>query len=137
RPAGARPRRRPHNAACAPPRPEAGPPAGPRCPPPNDATKKGRLPTPPRRAFPTATSGLAAAALTREAWAQGAGGLAQSGLVGQLEGSQVVTDPARIPRTFKEAPELAALVQQGRLPPVAQRLPQEPLVLQPLNEFRR
>jgi peptide/nickel transport system substrate-binding protein len=90
-----------------------------------------------RREFLTATSGLAAAALTTDAWAQGAGGLAQSGLVGQLEGSQVVTDAARIPRSFKEAPELAALVQQGRLPPVAQRLPEEPLVLQPLREIGR
>ena len=45
--------------------------------------------------------------------AQG-GGLAQSGLVGNLEGSQVVTDAAAIPKNFKEAPELAELVKQGK-----------------------
>ena len=59
-----------------------------------------------RREFLTATTGLAAAALTSNAEAQGVAGLAQSGLVGQLQGSQVVVDPARMPRSFKEAPEL-------------------------------
>jgi peptide/nickel transport system substrate-binding protein len=91
-----------------------------------------------RRQFLTySTAMLATTASVTSALAQGAGGLAQSGLVGNLEGSEVVTDPARMPRTFKEAPELAALVQQNRLPPVAQRLPEEPLVLKPLNEVGR
>jgi peptide/nickel transport system substrate-binding protein len=85
----------------------------------------------------TAASGLfASAALAQQPTAAG-GAIAQSGLVGRLEGGEVVTDPARMPRSFKEAPELAALVQQGRLPPVAQRLPQEPLVLKPVNEAGR
>ncbi len=83
------------------------------------------------------TAVLATTATAGSALAQGAGGLAQSGLVGTLQGSQVVTDAARMPRTFKEAPELAALVQQNRLPPVAQRLPEEPLVLQPLQAVGR
>ncbi|HMF12358.1 MAG TPA: ABC transporter substrate-binding protein [Gemmataceae bacterium] len=47
---------------------------------------------------------------------------------------QVITDPARTPKQFKEAPMLAELVKAGKLPPVEQRLPQEPLVLQPTNE---
>lgn len=34
------------------------------------------------------------------------------------------------PRSFNEAPELAELVKQGKLPPVEQRLPDEPLVLE-------
>src|SRR5262245_57771852 len=91
-----------------------------------------------RRQFLTySTAMLATTASTAAALAQGAGGLPPSGLAGKLEGSEVSTDPARMPRTFKEAPELAALVQQNRLPPVAQRLPEEPLVLKPLNEAGR
>ncbi len=42
-----------------------------------------------------------------------------------------------IPKSFKEAPELAELVKQGKLPPVAQRLPAEPLVLKPLKQVGR
>lgn len=87
-----------------------------------------------RRQFLVTSAAFAAASMGAKAWAQGAGGLAQSGLVGKLEGSVVVTDAAMMPKAFKEAPELAALVQQGKLPPVAQRLPQEPLVIKPLNE---
>jgi peptide/nickel transport system substrate-binding protein len=57
-----------------------------------------------------------------------------SGLVGTLEGpTQVDT----IPTSFKEAPALAELVRQGKLPPVAQRLPAEPMVLKPLNSIGR
>src|SRR2546421_12736091 len=90
-----------------------------------------------RRRFLTNSSALAAATVgAAEALAQG-GGLAQSGLVGTLEGSQVVPDPAAIPKSFKEAPELAELVRQGKLPPVAQRLPAEPLVLKPLKQVGR
>jgi peptide/nickel transport system substrate-binding protein len=53
--------------------------------------------------------------------------------LGKLEGPTIVTDAARFPKTFKEAPELAALVQQGKLPPVAQRVGQDPLVIQPVH----
>jgi peptide/nickel transport system substrate-binding protein len=59
--------------------------------------------------------------------------LKQSGLLGTLEGPVVVTDPAQMPQQFHEAPDLAALVKAGKLPPVEQRLPQEPLVLAPLH----
>jgi peptide/nickel transport system substrate-binding protein len=53
--------------------------------------------------------------------------------LGKLEGPTIVTDSTKFPRTLKEAPELAALVQQGRLPPVAQRVGQDPLVIQPVH----
>jgi peptide/nickel transport system substrate-binding protein len=46
---------------------------------------------------------------------------------------QVVLDPARMPKQFKEAPLLADLVKAGKLPPVEQRLPEQPLVLQPTD----
>jgi len=34
-------------------------------------------------------------------------------LVGKLEGATIVTDPAQMPKTFKEAPMLADLVKAG------------------------
>ena len=57
----------------------------------------------------------------------------QSGLVGKLEGPTLLTDPAQVPKTLREAPALAALVQSGALPPVAQRVPAEPMVVKPLR----
>jgi peptide/nickel transport system substrate-binding protein len=57
--------------------------------------------------------------------------------LGKLEGPVVITDAAKLPKTFKEAPDLAALVQQGKLPPVAQRIGQDPLVIQPVHEIGR
>ena len=59
--------------------------------------------------------------------------LSQSGLVGKLENPTIVTDPAQWPKKFGEAPALAELVKAGKLPPVEQRLPQEPMVLKPLR----
>ena len=53
----------------------------------------------------------------------------------------VSTAPSRLDpeilqtRTFGEAPVLAALVQRGELPPVAERLPENPLVVVPLDEI--
>ena len=66
-----------------------------------------------------------------------AGALAQSGskLIGKLEGPEVVTDASKFPKTFKEAPQLAALVKAGKLPPVAERIGQDPLVIKPLKEI--
>jgi peptide/nickel transport system substrate-binding protein len=54
-------------------------------------------------------------------------------LIGKIEGPAVLTDPAMLPKQFHEAPMLAALVTQGKLPPVHARLPAEPLVIQPLH----
>jgi peptide/nickel transport system substrate-binding protein len=65
------------------------------------------------------------------------GALAQGGgktsLIGKLEGPEVVTDAAKMPKTFHEAPQLAALVKAGKLPPVAERIGQDPLVIKPLQ----
>ena len=63
------------------------------------------------------------------------GGIEQSGLVGTLEGPALVTDPARLPRQFKEAPMLAEQVRAGALPPVEQRLPRDMMVVQPLRSL--
>src|SRR5262245_8674025 len=69
-----------------------------------------------------------------------AGDRAQSGgkttsYIGKLEGPEVVTDPAKAPKTFREAPQLAELVKAGKLPPVAERIGQDPLVIKPLKEI--
>jgi ABC-type transport system substrate-binding protein len=56
-------------------------------------------------------------------------------LIGKLEGPEVVTDPAQFPKSFKEAPQLAALVKAGKLPPVAERIGQDPLVLKPVHNI--
>ena len=67
------------------------------------------------------------------------GALAQSAskssLVGKLEGPEVVTDAGKAPKAFKEAPQLAELVKAGKLPPVAERIGQDPLVIKPLKEI--
>ena len=46
-------------------------------------------------------------------------------LIGKIEGPEVVTDAAKLPKVFKEAPQLAELVKQGKLPPVAERIGQD------------
>lgn len=60
-----------------------------------------------------------------------------SSLVGKLEGPEIVRDAARFPRAFNEAPDLAAQVRAGRLPAVANRLPQasDLMVVKPLKEI--
>src|SRR5215212_4139518 len=40
---------------------------------------------------------------------------------------------AATPSSFREAPMLAELVKAGKLPPVEQRLPPQPLVVKPTN----
>ncbi len=54
--------------------------------------------------------------------------------LGKLEGGEIILDASKFPKTFKEAPELAALVQQGKLPAVADRIGQDPLVIKPVHE---
>ncbi len=63
------------------------------------------------------------------------GAIAQTGLVGKLEGPTLVTDPAQWPKQFHDAPMLQAQVAAGKLPPVAERVSQEPLVWQPLRRI--
>jgi peptide/nickel transport system substrate-binding protein len=58
-------------------------------------------------------------------------------LIGTLEGPTVIVDPAQFPTRFNEAPALAALVQQGKLPAVADRIGQDPLVVKPVHEIGR
>jgi peptide/nickel transport system substrate-binding protein len=53
--------------------------------------------------------------------------------LGKIESAEVVTDPARFPTSFKEAPELSALARQGKLPPVGERIGRDPLVLEPVH----
>lgn len=83
-------------------------------------------------------SGLAAAPagieMLRAAIAQAQTDLAQSGLVGEIQGPTLILDPAQWPKKFNEAPQLAELVKAGKLPPVDQRIPAEPMVIKPLNE---
>ena len=67
---------------------------------------------------------------TREAVAQ-----IGSALIGTLEGPEVIIDPARFPTTFNEAPQLLELVKAGKLPPVATRIGQDPLVIKPVHEI--
>lgn len=71
-------------------------------------------------AAPTSAAPAAAAAQTTPAAAAAPNGSA--------------TTTAPMPAKFQEAPMLAQQVQAGKLPPLAQRLPQEPLVLQPIDE---
>ena len=79
------------------------------------------------------TAALAVGLPGRVGWAQGT--LAESGLIGEMEGATVLLDPAQWPKSFKEAPMLAEQVKAGKLPPVEQRIPDEPLVLKPVHEI--
>ena len=85
--------------------------------------------------FMTMRRGVIALAvlLAGSAAAQQPADLSQSGLVGELENPTIVTDPAKWPKQFQEAPALAELVKAGKLPSVDQRVPSEPMVLQPLR----
>ena len=62
---------------------------------------------------------------------------AQAGgsLMGELEGPRVITDREQFPERFNEAPALADLVQQGKLPPVQERIGSDPLVIEPVREI--
>jgi peptide/nickel transport system substrate-binding protein len=100
-------------AACspsAPPQPTAAPAAAPTSAPPAKPT------APPAAAPTTAAAAPAAAAKPTTAPAVPA------------------PAPAK-PTKFNEAPQLADLVKQGKLPPVDQRLPENPLVVQPVEEI--
>jgi peptide/nickel transport system substrate-binding protein len=56
-------------------------------------------------------------------------------LIGKLEGPTIITDRSKYPASFNEAPQLAALVASGDLPPVAERVSDDPQVLKPLHEI--
>lgn len=88
-----------------------------------------------RRELMQQGAAVAAGAVVLGSGAANAQGVAGSGLVGRLEGA-TIAGHAR-PATLKEAPQLAQLVREGKLPPVAQRVPEEPLVLRPLRSVGR
>ncbi|MBI4841754.1 MAG: twin-arginine translocation signal domain-containing protein [candidate division NC10 bacterium] len=56
-------------------------------------------------------------------------------LIGKLEGPELVLDPAKWPKNFSQAPLLADLVKQGKLPPVGKRIPEEPMVVKPVHSI--
>ena len=60
-----------------------------------------------------------------------------STLIGEIEGPEIVVDPAQFPTSFSEAPMLAEQVAAGTLPPLEERLPvaTDLLVIQPLDEI--
>ncbi|MER9533835.1 ABC transporter substrate-binding protein [Mesorhizobium sp. M0309] len=58
-------------------------------------------------------------------------------LIGELEGPEVITDEAAWPTSFSEAPDLAARVSAGELPPVIERIGKHPLVIKPVHEIGR
>jgi ABC-type transport system substrate-binding protein len=76
---------------------------------------------------------LAAGALSIAVAAGAFAQMSKSGLVGKLEGPEVVTDASKAPKSFNEAPQLAAVVKAGKLPPVTERIGQDPLVIKPLQ----
>jgi peptide/nickel transport system substrate-binding protein len=51
------------------------------------------------------------------------------------EAAAYLAGEAAMPTQYKEAPILAELVAQGTLPPVDERLPEEPLVVQPVESI--
>jgi peptide/nickel transport system substrate-binding protein len=57
-------------------------------------------------------------------------------LYGKLEGPTIIRDAAQFPKAFAEAPSLAQLVKDGKLPPVADRLPapEDLMVVKPVHE---
>ncbi len=54
-------------------------------------------------------------------------------LIGKLQFPTIITDPVAVPKKFNQAPMLADLVKAGKLPPVEQRLPEQPLVVKPIE----
>ena len=84
---------------------------------------------------------LAAITLVLVALALGGGAIRQASaqggesLMGRLEGPRVITDREQFPEQFREAPALAERVQRGELPPVAERIGSDPLVIEPVHEI--
>ncbi|MXX52804.1 MAG: ABC transporter substrate-binding protein [Dehalococcoidia bacterium] len=58
---------------------------------------------------------------------------ARSPLIGDIEGITVLTD--FVPASYSEAPELAAMVAAGEIPPIEERVGTEPLVIRPIHEI--
>jgi peptide/nickel transport system substrate-binding protein len=91
-----------------------------------------------RRRFLQNTAYTGAGAIILSACSSGGGGGqgASNGAGAALpavEGGQVVLDPTQFPKKFAESPEFAKKVAAGQLPPVAERIGQDPLVIKPLQ----
>ena len=56
-------------------------------------------------------------------------------LIGELEGPTIIDDEGMWPTSFSEAPQFAELVSAGELPPVAERIGNDPLVIKPVHEI--
>jgi ABC-type transport system substrate-binding protein len=93
---------------------------------------------PAEAAKPAATTAPAAPAATTAPAAKPAAKVDETRpgkhLIGKLEGPEILADAGR-PDKLGEAPMLAQMVQAGRLPPVEQRVPLEPMVVKPLHEI--
>lgn len=68
---------------------------------------------------------------------EGGGDGNAEGELPDIESAELVTDPSEFPTRFNERPEFADMVAAGTLPPVAERIGQDPLVLRPLNDIGR
>ena len=91
-----------------------------------------------RRRFLQNTAYTGAGAIILSACSSGGGGgQSASNSTGAalpaVEGGQVVLDPTQFPKKFAESPEFAKQVAAGKLPPVAERIGQDPLVIKPLQ----
>jgi peptide/nickel transport system substrate-binding protein len=82
-----------------------------------------------------ALASIAVPAIGAQAPAAGAQPKLGAQLIGKLEGPELVLDPGKWPKKFGEAPMLAELVKAGKLPPAATRLPEEPMVIKPLQSI--
>lgn len=51
-----------------------------------------------------------------------------------IQGATLVSDPSALPKKLAESPDFAKLVSAGKLPPVSERIGQDPLVLKPVGE---
>jgi len=125
-------------AACgAAPTPTKAPAAAPTAVPPTAAAAATAVPAtkapaptaaPAATAVPAATKAPAPTAVAKAAEPLG------SKYIGKLEGYEIQVGAPR-PAKLAEAPMLADLVKAGKLPPVEQRVPDEPCVTKPLNEI--
>ncbi|MGN6673845.1 MAG: ABC transporter substrate-binding protein [Thermomicrobiales bacterium] len=81
----------------------------------------------------TATSSAAGGAATTKAatTSSAASSAASSSAAATSATASTSASTPNIPKSFKEAPTLADQVKAGKLPPVEQRLPRTPLVVQP------
>jgi peptide/nickel transport system substrate-binding protein len=92
------------------------------------APQEGALPT-----TPTEEGIVSGRTITRRRFFQAAGGMGVSVLY-LANGHKIVAQTGS-PTEFAEAPQLAELVGSGDLPPVEERLPSEPMVVEPTESI--